>query len=88
MELIEGRKYTLVSPAHTHKNLYYIGKCDSLCGQTCDCCGKELESGYLFFSPTNINTTYDECCNGSFAYQIAIGNTCKRKIGIIQECNN
>ena len=43
MNLIVGKKYNILDT-----NAYYRGKCNSFCGQSCDCCGRELESGYLF----------------------------------------
>ena len=44
MNLIIGKKYNILG-----ENAYYAGKCDSFCGQKCDCCGRELETGYLFY---------------------------------------
>ena len=56
MKLIEGKKYNILG-----ENAYYAGRCDSFCGQTCDCCGRELESGYLFHIPVSETTTYNTC---------------------------
>ena len=75
MKLIVGKKYNVFG-----ENAYYTGKCDSLCGQTCDCCGRELESGYLFHIPVSETTIYEETENGAFTEQIKIGNTCIKKI--------
>ena len=77
MKLIEGNKYNIFD-----ENSYYAGKCDSLCWQTCDCCGRELESGYLFYVPVSETNTYEETENGKFKYQIKIGNTCIKKLKI------
>ena len=77
MKLLEGKKYNIFD-----ENVYYTGKCDSLCGQTCDCCGKELEAGYLFYVPVSETTTYEETENGKFKDQIKIGNTCIEKLKI------
>ena len=60
MKLIEGKKYNILG-----ENAYYAGKCDSFCGQKCDCCGMELESGYLFHIPVSETTTYEETENGN-----------------------
>ena len=77
MKLIEGKKYNIFD-----ENAYYAGKCDSLCEQTCDCCGMELESGYLFHIPVSETTTYEETEDGEFIEQIRIGNTCIKKLKI------
>ena len=77
MKLTEGKKYNILG-----ENAYYAGKCDSFCGQTCDCCGMELESGYLFHIPVSETTTYEETENGKFKDQIKIGNTCIEKLKI------
>ena len=75
MKFIVGKKYNVFG-----ENMYYDGKCNSFCGQECDCCGKQLESGYLFKVPLTDNTTYEEVKNGKFKEQIKIGNTCIKKI--------
>ena len=77
MKLIEGKKYNILG-----ENAYYTGKCDSFCGQKCDCCGRELESGYLFHIPVSETTTYEETEDGEFIEQIRIGNTCIKKLKI------
>lgn len=77
MNLIIGKKYNILD-----ENAYYTGKCDSFCGQKCDCCGRELESGYLFYVPVLETTTYEETKNGKFKDQIKIGNTCIKKLKI------
>lgn len=83
MKLVEGKQYTIILPAYTYNNLFYTGKCDCLCGQACDICGKELEKGHLFMKPFNNKMNYSDCVNGGFTDQIAIGYTCIRKIKII-----
>lgn len=82
MKLIEGQKYTLRLPEWTYIGVYYAGKCDSLLGQACGACGKELQSGLLFMVPLSEQTTYKECINGSYTEQIALGISCKKKIKI------
>lgn len=83
MKLIEKKKYTITFPYGTTK-AFYDGKCDTLCGQPCDCCGKELKKGHQFSVPLNDNTTYDKCFNGDCKQYIAIGNSCIKKLNIVQ----
>ena len=80
MKLTEWQKYTLKLPEWTYKGVYYAGKCDSLLGQPCDICGKELQSGLLFMVPKTEQTTYTECINGNYTEQIVIGHSCSKKI--------
>ena len=75
MKLIEGKKYNILG-----ENAYYAGKCDSFCGQKCDCCGRELEAGYLFYVPILETTTYEETDIVNLKVQIIIGNTCIKKL--------
>lgn len=77
MNLIVGKKYNILDT-----NAYYRGKCNSFCGQSCDCCGRELESGYLFHVPVSEATTYEETKNGAFEDQIKISSTCIKKLKI------
>ena len=77
MKLIVGKKYNIRG-----ENASYGGKCDSFCGQTCDCCDIELEPGYLFHIPVSETTTYEETEDGEFIEQIRIGNTCIKKLKI------
>jgi len=81
-KLVEGKRYNITLDWGTAEGLYYTGKCDSLCGQNCDCCNKELENGYLFMKPFK-NATYKECINGKFEDQITLGTTCINKVGIV-----
>ena len=76
-KLIKGIKYSVLGTS-----AYYAGECDSFCGQTCDVCGRELETGFLFYVPPNNTITYDEVVNGKFVDQIQIGKTCMRKMDI------
>lgn len=83
MKLIEKNKYAITFSYGTLE-AFYDGKCDSLCGQGCECCGKELEKGHHFSVPLNDNTSYEECYNGACKQYIAIGNTCIKKLNIVQ----
>lgn len=80
-KLIIGKKYNIKFQWGKVEGYYYIGKCDSLCGQLCDCCSKELMNGHLFMKSAQ-NASYEECLNGKFEDQIAVGTTCINKIEI------
>lgn len=77
MNLIIGKKYNILD-----ENAYYAGKCDNFCGQKCDCCGRELETDYLFYVLVLETITYEETKNGKFKDQIKIGNACIKKLKI------
>ena len=83
MKLIEGKKYNLTFKWGEVKGVFYMGFCDNFCGQTCDCCNKELEQGYLFHI-TNKNGTYQDCLNGKYTEQIKLGTTCINKVEITE----
>lgn len=80
-KLIVGKKYNIVLPYGVAKGYYYTGKCDSLCWQSCDCCGKELMNGHLFMKPFK-NANYEECLNGDFEDQVKLGTACINKVEI------
>lgn len=82
-KLIVGKKYDIKLPWGMAKGYYYTGKCDSLCGQSCDCCTKELINGHLFMKPFG-EAGYDECINGNFEGQVALGITCINKVEIME----
>lgn len=81
MKLIEGKKYRIKFPWGI-VTAFYDGKCDSLNGQECSCCDKDLENGYLFKVPSEESTTFEECRNGAFQEQLPIGTTCIKKLSI------
>lgn len=82
-KLIVGKKYNIKLPYGIAEGYYYTGKRDSLCCQSCDCCGKELMNGHLFMKPFG-NANYNECINGNFAGQVALGITCINKVEIME----
>lgn len=84
-KLIVGKKYNINLPWGMVEGCYYTGKCDSLCWQECDHCGKELMNGHLFMKPYQ-NASYEECLNGQFEDQIKLGTTCINKVEIT-DCN-
>lgn len=83
-KLIAGKKYNIKLPYGIAEGYYYTGKCDSLCFQSCDCCGKELMNGHLFMKPFG-GSNYDECINGNFESQVALGITCINKVEITED---
>jgi hypothetical protein len=65
-------------------NAFYDGVCDSFNGQECSCCDRECERGHLFKVPSTDNTTFEECCNGAYSEYLPVGNTCIKKLDIIE----
>lgn len=78
-----GNRYDLNFKWGNLEKVFYDGLCDSLCGRTCDCCGKPLEKGHVF-KETNDFVTYEDCKNGDFLSQYFIGTTCIKKVKINQ----
>ena len=81
IKLIVEKKYNIEFPWGMENGYYYTGKCNSFCGQSCDCCGKELMNGHLFMKPFE-KANYDECINGKYEDQVKLGITCINKVDI------
>ena len=83
IKLEVGKRYNITFKWGVYKGLYYSGMCDSLGGQTCDCCDKKLENGHLFFEPFQ-EATYEECLEGRYSGQARLGTTCIKKVEITE----
>lgn len=82
-DLKKGKRYNLTFKWGDLEKVFYDGLCDSLCGRTCECCGKSLENGHVF-KEVNDFVSYEDCVNGDFLNQYFIGTTCIKKIIIEQ----